>query len=140
MFFVAVVVVVVVVAVVLLLVLFMLVVGWWWWWWCRLQWLCRNAVVAVVGVWCCCIRRCFGGIHRTGEKTHYRTGTKPQPLNPISFAKKNECFHNRLLCAFLCFVSLRAKQDMQYQEQKRAMESGMPAFQIYVRTKLNNMW
>lgn len=32
------------------------------------------------------------------------------------------------------------QQDMQYQEQKRAMESGMPAFQIYVRTKLNNMW
>ena len=108
MFFVAVVVVVVVVvAVVLLLVLFMLVVGWWWWW-CRLQWLCRNAVVAVVGVSCCCICRCFGGIHRTGEETHYRTGTKPQPLNPISFAKKMNVF-TTACCVHFCVLSLSAR-------------------------------
>ena len=33
-----------------------------------------------------------------------------------------------------------SKQDMQYQEQRKAMQSGMPSFQIYVRTKVNNMW
>ncbi|CAM9291992.1 unnamed protein product [Ectocarpus sp. 6 AP-2014] len=32
------------------------------------------------------------------------------------------------------------QQDMQYQEQRKAMQSGMPSFQIYVRTKVNNMW
>lgn len=34
----------------------------------------------------------------------------------------------------------RFEQDMQYQEQRKAMQSGMPSFQIYVRTKVNNMW
>eukprot|EP00903_Cladosiphon_okamuranus_P018144 g16696.t1 len=32
------------------------------------------------------------------------------------------------------------QQEMQYQEQRKAMQSGMPSFQIYVRTKVNNMW
>ena len=32
------------------------------------------------------------------------------------------------------------QQEMQYKEQKRAMETGMPAFQIYARTNVNNMW
>eukprot|EP00752_Nemacystus_decipiens_P013914 g12351.t1 len=32
------------------------------------------------------------------------------------------------------------QQDMQYQEQRKALQSGMPSFQIYVRTKVNNMW
>lgn len=32
------------------------------------------------------------------------------------------------------------QQEMQYKEQRRAMESGMPAFQIYARTPVNNMW
>ncbi|CAM9859316.1 unnamed protein product [Pylaiella littoralis] len=32
------------------------------------------------------------------------------------------------------------QQDMQYQEQRKAIKSGMPSFQIYARTKVNNMW
>lgn len=63
------------------------------------------------------------------------------PLNPISFVSFFFFLFSRPhCCAFFSMSLFLASQDMQYQEQKRAMESGMPAFQIYVRTKLNNMW
>ncbi|CAM9567050.1 unnamed protein product [Ascophyllum nodosum] len=32
------------------------------------------------------------------------------------------------------------QQELQYKEQQKAMDTGMPAFQLYARTKVNNMW
>ena len=67
-------------------------------------------------------------------------------LNPDAFDVRLKTFTAKPQVLFIVFSLPRCgrfsppKQDMQYQEQKRAMETGMPAFQIYVRTKLNNMW
>ncbi|CAN0012607.1 unnamed protein product [Scytosiphon promiscuus] len=62
----------------------------------------------------------------------------PQGVSGLSMKRKGK--PNSDIAQRGSFNQMQQQQEMQYQQQRKAMESGLPSFQIYVRTKVNNMW